>query len=296
MKGLIKLTIMAAASVPAAVFSQCPVDQIKIPILFEFQNPEMRTDWVYRSLEAGLSIPGAYVVDRRIRESGAMEVDFCISRKDVPPPNSKFSVFFGPRGFVVAARPVRNGQMPTITFSDQPDPDWLIVRRALWLINSQGFPRIDLEIYNFGRSSHPGIDILFKFKSGGCDMVVAGVCEGCPEVTVDISISSGVLDVKAGDPQFRELIRQWAMVDADQCGNLRVSARLGSTGPISSKEARLIRYTFNQKPGPPGRKLPSSIRALTVGDILLFRHRSLFPEGPRVFPHEIEIEEPGSPK
>jgi len=266
--------VLSPLGQPQTAENVCRSGEVEIPVSFRFANQAFRAEWAYRGLEPGLALHDQVTRDGLvIRDEGGvfppqvervsadrLEAVFCLSPKIVPRPNRTFVVRIGPRRLIAASRPVlwraevvfvgkrTFGRMPSIHFDAQPDPDWLIVRSAVWLLTSEGYPRLDIELYNTGPVVHPGTEILLVATDRET------LCISTPVRTAVVPIAfkviKGDLFVESADPQFGELIERAVETQKGGCDETIVEAPVGPTGSLTAGEVLRIRYTFQEKADP----------------------------------------------
>lgn len=281
-------------------------DKVEIPIVFEFQDSQHRLDWIYNSLEPKIKLPTkpqrSDPTNMQVQD-GKLRITYCIAAEEMPRLNSKFLAYFGPRELSVSSRPIswsntdfkspkgdklRQGRMASVFFLGQPSPDWVIVRRAEWLINAEGFPRIEVEVHNFASNTHPGFELILDFTDSSTRCMSIPVTVTVP---LALSFSKGNIKLASGDPQFSELINREAKFEIGPCGELDFEARIGKTGPLQGNAVLTIRYTFNQKTPPRIRKIPRDRNYKPViTDIYALEYRSIYINGERAFPTSMKIQ------
>lgn len=305
---LIYIILVSCGAVEIA-YSQCAnesftSDVVEIPVVFEFRNGESRVDWMYYALAPRLKISEG--TERRaknaINNAGRLEAKFCVKASDLPPQNSIIYFLFGARKLAASVRPItwhaapfgehHVGEMPTIMFLNQADPDWLVVQQATWSLNEKKYPRLDIEIFNFGNSTHPGVNVAFDFKwEPNVQCMTADIAFAT--VPVSIGINKGNVKIASGDPQSSELFNRQATI-ISSCGKHNFIGELGPTGAIEGKATLHIRYSFMQKASPitfSSIRIPNPrLSSFTVSDLYtLFSDRRIMVKGERVTPDSIEV-------
>lgn len=138
--------------------------------------------------------------------------------------------------------------MPTIQFVDQVDPDWIIIKQAELLHDSNGIPRIDIQIYNFTNKPHDGFELKFNWiinaEYDHMCMLFPGIIT--KKIPIEIKFEKNNVSVASGDLQFQELIQRNSSYQR-YCGGAKLKANLGNIGQLPSAEILRIRYVFNKE-------------------------------------------------
>lgn len=291
--------LLLVFGISESVYSQCTRsgwgEYVAIPVVYAFQEDEVRTDWSYNSLRPRLQLPKQFLAETPKSSrivSGELHATFCVEAQKIPSPDSKIYFLFGPRKLEAAVRPIqwreielqtsprqtiRQGSMPQISFLHQPSPDWLAIRKASWLVNERGERRLEIELYNFGSRPHPGATLFYSA------LRPAGVCFGPKEstfanVSVIMRIEKGKVEVLSADPQSSELIKRRGSIE-EQCGT-KLTVELSPTGAIEGNGTLRIRYDL--------REIKS--KKLTFGFDEFMDRRYVFIEGERVYPQQVSVQ------
>jgi len=272
-------------------------DTVKVTTTFQFKNPEFQANWIYYSLHPRLEGKWSY---RKATSSelngGGLTASFCIPVDELPQPNSKFKFFFGARMLEASLRPIewqetafvdsdgkkiREGKMPIINFSYQPDPDWLVVTDTKWVFTNKGSRRMELQLYNFGNSIHPTVYLGLEASRPPSAVCWDPGSTRYAEVPVFIRVEKGELKAASGDPQSPEPIARKAKLSLNNCSNSSFTLELGPTGPIAGKQTLRIRYSFEKS---------SSTRHTPLYPAPFDRWRTtLNIWGDRVFPQSVDV-------
>lgn len=256
-----------------AVAETCPDDAILVPVTFQFQSPEFQAEWMYDALEPQLTNGHVHEVHS---DSAVLAVDFCW-RSTTTTTTTELEFHFGPRILKTIARPVQQKIMSRIYFLNQLDPDWLVIRRAQWIKDIKGRPAIDIDLLNYGKTDHPGAEIILILAEGGPS------CASVPKhsiVPLQLSFIKGDLKLFSGDPVIPEPVERKAHVAIGACGELSVELDLGGTGSLPPSESLRIRYLFASK---------APVIPRSRGNLYTLTERSLFFLGDRLSPAQITI-------
>jgi hypothetical protein len=260
------LIYAAAAAVSGfAEEDYCKVDQndvVEIPVTFQFASPEFQQPWAYRGLLPSVHFRdgrtlGTPEIDR-VRD-GLLELVFCVSAKFLPRLDEPFDVQIGPRKLQSSVRPiqwrqqdgvtqgrkwtVRRGRLAPARFETEPPPDWVIVRKAQWNVDSKGGPWLELEIYNPGTSPHPGFELTLLAMNRP-RRLVAGTEGRIVPVSIRRTIG-GNLAAASGTPQFPEqLFPREASFTMTPAGEAIFQTSLGGSGAIAAATSLTAMYRF----------------------------------------------------
>lgn len=242
-------------------------DSIEIPINIQFKNPDFKTKWVYNSLEPSLRVlhksydltPQSSTIS-----NGRLEVIFCIDADDSSKLLPEFTVNLASRSLTIRSRPIKwekvttsksgidtesnQGKMTTINLLNQPDPDWIIIKKAELLYNSEGTPRIDVLVHNFTKESHSGFELKLYWRIDDDSYDI--FCVNYPgvityEIPIEVEFGKEDISIASGDIQFQELIQRNASLGIG-CGGAILKANLGNIGQLPSENILRIRYVFNE--------------------------------------------------
>lgn len=297
---LILAVALRAESLPEDL---CPFgdnDVVEIPLSFQFVSEAFQTSWAYRGLEPAIEFSSGLTLktpEREVVTGGRLELAFCVSKSFVPAQGS-FVFHIGPRLLNTAIRPVTwrkqkvtiqgrtttvdRGRMVPIDFL-QPDPDWVIVRRAAWLQTEKG-PQLEIVIVNPSKTSHAGVELHFRATNKPLLHV------GAPrtaKVLVRFKQDKRGVKVASADPQFPELVSREATLDRGPSGEILFRTDLGQTGALANEDTLTIRYVFEEgdarQPRDPPAALLKAIYALQYRDIEI--------SGERAFPRFMHAED-----
>jgi len=248
MIGMIAATLLSlhAQLSSGAQTTKCQPRFTTLQIKFRFADDDVRLPWIYKSLQPWLSVePHRIYPESTDVVDESLVVLYCI------PPDardqSSFTAHFGPRSYVIAARPATatpggSLQMPSAYLVDQPRPDWVIVRSIEPHETKGGIGTIDVELDNFGHV-HPGASVtLMMHRPGANSHCMTG---GSRIVKVEIRFAkSGVL-VSSGDADFGEMIVRQGTQTINTCTGAATShIDLGTTGILNEGPNR-IRYRID---------------------------------------------------
>jgi hypothetical protein len=273
------LTVMlwSGLSFASSQAEDCPQGVGGIQIEFEFRNPAMRKDWIYKSMIPVLELPlppgaepsetsdeadsqpatgidrlgGSPQVDRVPGQQGAFHngrKTFYFYPRQAPPEGTQMRFVYQGHELRLQARPFQCGVRPIIYLVDQPDPDWATVSRAEWLLNIQGEPRLDVWVTNFGDKTHGGLAVTLSLAEPKPTQGQMG-CHAPPApVPVWLSLARGTVTAAAASLENSEMLRRPAALYRG-CGIAQALAvDLGNTGPLAAKSTQVIRYELSEHP------------------------------------------------
>ncbi|MEO1673319.1 MAG: hypothetical protein AAFR77_21495, partial [Cyanobacteria bacterium J06631_2] len=178
--------------------------------------------------------------------------------------DQQLKVNFASRSLTISTRPIRwekdvinkngqdiqikQGKMPTIHFIDQADPDWIIVKQAELLHDSNGIPRIDLQIHNFTKKLHDGFELKLDWILDATNDPMCSLYPGIitTEIPIEVKFEKKDVSIASGDLQFQELIQRDSSYKR-YCGGASFNANLGNIGQLPAAEILRVRYVFNKE-------------------------------------------------
>ena len=248
-----------------------------IQVEFEFQNPSMRKDWIYKSMIPVLELPrppgsepgepgdeadsqpasasdslaGSQQLDRLPGLEGEFHhgrMTFYFHPRAAPPEGTELRFVYQGHERRLKARPFQCGVRPTIYLVGQPDPDWATVSRAEWLLNTQGEPRLDVWVTNFGDKTHGGLAVTLSLKEPEPPRTRMGCGEPPAPIPVWLSLTRGTFTAAAASPGNAEMLRRPAALYRG-CGLAQMlEVDLGNTGPLEARTTQVLRYELSEHP------------------------------------------------
>jgi len=222
-----------------------------LKIEFQFKSEEYRQGSIYSSMApiiwAGLE---RGEVTKTVVSDGRLIIEARFSNF-TPSRNETFELDLGPKRLKFVARPVvwsqpdingwKTGTMAPVLFLQQPDPDWMTLEKAQWLVTAADHMILELTLHNFSALPHAGVEVnLGGTEHNNCLMADRAFAE----IEIRFSFQKGVLTLLSSDPEFGELIRRPFTFEFHPCGTTGFWADLGPTGSIAARQIFRIRYRF----------------------------------------------------
>lgn len=244
-------------------------DEVAIKVIFEFKSAANRTDRIYKSLEPRLKPPKSYE-ERPSQENivgDRLESLFCLAPSDVPPLNSPFLIYFGPRKYSINSRPTtwretdfkdpngkkfREGTMSTIFLLNQPDPDWPVIQSSR-VLQGAGEKKWLLEAIVDNKSDRPVAleELLIEASHPSPDNVACGGPDPGEELTLSwskvISREKDGVWTTFGDSKVRARV---SYNGAGHCSAFWFSASIPIRYNIPDRQVIRIEIKVNEMPSP----------------------------------------------
>jgi hypothetical protein len=290
------LAIILSACFAISAQAQCKAGEVVIPIIYGFSGDEYKVAEIYNSLQPRLRMPNTWPITPSGRQiqNGALELQFCVSAKDIPHEGADFWTYFGPREMKLTVRPIntQNQRMSVVRILDQPNPDWVIIRYAKLVLDKNLYPILEVGTRNLSGTTHSGFELEIDLRQR---ILCIGGDVNSGDIPINFSFQAGKegegsVIVTSRDRQFSRAVRRVGKYSL-RCGEVSfLQAALGATGAMSASEDLTLQYTFDQK-YTRGKKAVRNITKPTVADFLHFEGKKLIVRGERVFPLEVTIED-----